>query len=69
VWPSGSVYTEVVDYCRARFELKDPAMLGRLGQMPAVKLLEKVAEKFEVADFQPLKTFDGKPGFSLAQGQ
>lgn len=69
VWPSGSVYTEVVDYYRARFELKDAAMLGRLGQMPAVKLLEKVAEKFEVTDFQPLKIYDGKPGFSLAQGQ
>ena len=44
-------------------------MLGRLGQMPTVKLLEKVAEKFEVTDFQPLKIYDGKPGFSLAQGQ
>ena len=69
VWPSGSVYTEVVYYYRARFELKDAAMLGRLGQMPTVKLLEKVAEKFEVTDFQPLKIYDGKPGFSLAQGQ
>ncbi|MGA1468312.1 MAG: hypothetical protein ACO38V_11785, partial [Phycisphaerales bacterium] len=69
VWPSGSVYTEVVDYYRARFELKDPAMVGRLGLMPTVKLLEKVAEKFEVTDFQPLKIYDGKPGYSLAQGQ
>jgi len=69
VWPSGSVYTEVVDYFRARFELKDPAMVGRLGQMPTVKLLEKIAEKFDVTDFQPLKIYDGAPGFSLAQGQ
>jgi isocitrate dehydrogenase len=70
VWPSGSPYTEVVDYYRVRFELRDPAvMLGQIGQMPTVYLLHKVAEKFEITDFQPLKYYDGKPGFSLAQGQ
>jgi isocitrate dehydrogenase len=70
VWPSGSPYTEVVDYFRVRFELRDPAiMLGQLGQMPTIHLLTKVAEKFEITDFQPLKMFDGKPGFSRAQGQ
>jgi isocitrate dehydrogenase len=69
VWPSGSVYTEIVDYFRARFELRDPSMLGKIGQMPTIHLLTKVAEKFEVTDFQPLKMYDGKPGFSLAQGQ
>ncbi len=70
VWPSGSLYTEIVDYCRVRFELRDPDLhLGQIGQMPTVHLLRKVAEKFEVADFQPLRTYDGLPGYSLAQGQ
>jgi isocitrate dehydrogenase len=70
VWPSGSVYTEIVDYYRVRFELVDPdRMLGAIGQMPTVHLLTKVAEKFEITDFQPLKMYDGKPGYSLAQGQ
>lgn len=69
VWPSGSVYTEIVDYFRARFELKDPSMLGKIGQMPTLHLLTKVAEKFEISDFQPLKMYDGQPGFSRAQGQ
>lgn len=69
VWPSGSPYTEIVDYFRVRFELRDPANLGTLGQMPTIHLLTKVAEKFEVTDFQPLKTYDGSPGFTLAQGQ
>ncbi|MEM1183846.1 MAG: isocitrate/isopropylmalate family dehydrogenase [Planctomycetota bacterium] len=70
VWPVGSVYTEIVDYYRVRFELRDPdRMLGAIGQMPAVHLLTKVAEKFEVTDFQPLRMYDGKAGFSLAQGQ
>ncbi len=70
VWPSGSVYTEIVDYYRVRFELRDPdRMLGAIGQMPTVHLLSKVAEKFEITDFQPLKMYDGKAGFSKAQGQ
>ncbi len=70
VWPSGSPYTEIVDYMRVRFELRDPAMLlGQIGQMPTMHLLMKVAEKFSIADFQMLKMYDGKPGFTLAQGQ
>ena len=70
VWPSGSLYTENVDYFRVRFELRNPDLhLGQIGQMPTVHLLRKVAEKFEVTDFQPLRTFDGLAGYSLAQGQ
>lgn len=69
VWPSGSVYTEVVDYYRVRFELRDPDLLGTMGQAPAINLLDRVAEKFIVTDFQPLRMYDGKAGYSLAQGQ
>ena len=69
VWPTGSVYTEVVDYYRARFELRDKAMTGRVGQQTPIFLFEKVGEKFDVASFQILKEFEGKRGFSLAQGQ
>ncbi|MCL4742040.1 MAG: NADP-dependent isocitrate dehydrogenase [Phycisphaerales bacterium] len=69
VWPSGSVFTEVVDYYRVRFELRNPAEIGRYGQSAAIALLGRIAEKFPVTDFQPLKVYDGKPGFSLAQGQ
>ncbi|MCA9272246.1 MAG: hypothetical protein KDA31_04285 [Phycisphaerales bacterium] len=69
VWPTGSVYTEVVDYYRARFELRDKAMTGRVGQQAPIFLFEKVGEKFDVASFQILKEFEGKRGFSLAQGQ
>ena len=69
VWPSGSPYTEIVDYFRVRFELRDDAFLGAIGQMPTIHLLTKVAEKFELTDFQPLKMYDGVPGFTLAQGQ
>ncbi len=69
VWPSGSVYTEIVDYYRVRFELKDKHKIGQLGIAPTIALLSRIAEKFDVTDFQPLKYFDGEPGYSLAQGQ
>ncbi|MFG0306568.1 MAG: isocitrate/isopropylmalate family dehydrogenase [Phycisphaerales bacterium JB040] len=69
VWPSGSVYTELVDHHRCRFELRDPATAGSLGVQPCVKLLGRIAEKFEVCSFTPLKSYDGKRGYSLAQGQ
>ncbi len=69
VWPTGSVYTEVVDYYRARFELRDKSMTGRIGQQTPIFLFEKIGEKFDVASFQMLKEFEGKRGFSLAQGQ
>ncbi len=69
VWPTGSVYTECVDYFRARFELRDMSQSAGLGQGPTVQLLNKISEKFGVTDFQPLRYFDGKPGYSLAQGQ
>ncbi len=69
VWPTGSVYTEVVDYYRARFELRDRHMIGRIGQQKPIHLFEKIGEKFPVSSFQLLKEFEGKRGFSLAQGQ
>ena len=69
VWPSGSVYTEIVDYYRVRFELKDKSDIGKVSQSSTVHLLQKVTEVFDITDFQPLKYYDGKPGYSLAQGQ
>ncbi len=67
LWPSGSIYTECVDYWRVRFELRDRSR--EMGQGPVVALMNKIAEKFPVVDFQPLKEFDGRRGYSLAQGQ
>jgi len=69
VWPTGSVYTECVDHHRLRFELRDKSMIGRIGQAPCIHLLSRLSEKLEIVSFTPLKQFDGKPGYSLAQGQ
>jgi len=69
VWPTGSVYTDIVDYYRVRFELRDMMRAPSLGQGPTIRLLDKIAEKFVITDFQPLRHYDGQPGYSLAQGQ
>ncbi len=69
VWPTGSVYTECVDYYRVRFELRDGIAPGQFGQSRTVALMDKIAEKFTVCSYELLRTFDGVKGYSLAQGQ
>ncbi|MCU0689008.1 MAG: isocitrate/isopropylmalate family dehydrogenase [Phycisphaerales bacterium] len=69
VWPTGSAYTECVDYYRVRFELKEGHRPGDFGQARCVALLDKVAEKFQVCSYELLRVFDGVKGYSLAQGQ
>lgn len=69
VWPTGSVYTECVDYYRVRFELKDGVTPGSFGQARCIALLDRIAESFTVCSYELLRTFDGVKGFSLAQGQ
>ncbi len=69
VWPTGSVFTECVDYYRVRFELRDGIGAGAFGQGPTIALLDKVAEKFIVCTYELLRVFDGQKGYSLAQGQ
>ncbi len=72
VWPTGSVYTECVDYYRVRFELRDGdkgATPGTIGQSRCVALMDRIAEKFIVCSYELLRTFDGVKGYSLAQGQ
>ncbi len=69
VWPTGSVFTECVDYWRARFELRDGSAPGTVDQAAAVALLNRITAKFTVGTYELLRTFDGVRGYSLAQGQ
>ncbi|MCA9300116.1 MAG: hypothetical protein KDA28_13680, partial [Phycisphaerales bacterium] len=69
IWPSGTVYTELVDYHRVRFELRPQYAHSEFGQGPTISLLARIAERYPITDFQPLREYDGKPGYSLAQGQ
>lgn len=69
VWPTGSIYTECVDYYRVRFELRDGVAAGSFGQSRCVALMDKIAEKFTVCSYELLRSFDGIRGYSMAQGQ
>ncbi|MDX2146655.1 MAG: isocitrate/isopropylmalate family dehydrogenase [Planctomycetota bacterium] len=69
VWPTGSVYTECVDYYRVRFELREGVQPGMFGQSRCIALLDRIAEKFTVCSYELLRIFDGIKGYSLAQGQ
>ncbi len=69
VWPTGSIYTECVDYYRVRFELREGIVPGSFGQARGVALMDKIAEKFIVCSYELLRSFDGVKGYSLAQGQ
>lgn len=69
VWPTGSVYTECVDYYRARFELRPGVSPGEIGQAASLALAGKLAQEFTVCSYELLRTFDGQRGYSLAQGQ
>jgi isocitrate dehydrogenase len=69
VWPTGSVYTECVDYYRVRFEVREGVAPGTFGQSRCVALMDKIAESFTVCSYELLRTFDGVKGYSLAQGQ
>lgn len=62
VWPSGSVFTECVDHYTLRVE-------GEMEQKDVFELLLKVSDHFPIPSYELLRSFGGKKGFSLAQGQ
>ncbi len=66
MWPTGSVYTECVDYSRVRFEVREGATGS---QTASVALMNKIAASYTISSFELLRTFDGVRGYSLAQGQ
>jgi len=65
VWPAGRAETFCTDSFRCRYIAE-----GGTDQAKCVSLLARVAQAgIEIAATQALRTFDGQPGFSLAQGQ
>ncbi len=65
VWPAGSAETFCTDSFRCRFMADGAVDMARL-----IDLQKRVAEAgIDVAMTETLRTFDGQPGFTLAQGQ
>ncbi|KAJ3192075.1 hypothetical protein HK101_007093 [Irineochytrium annulatum] len=72
VWPTGSLYTEVVNYYRCRLEVRDEVKAkGNAESMEAALLATAatLAKKLRVCSTEMLLQINGENKFSKAQGQ
>lgn len=66
VWPKGSVFTNLVNQYRCRFE--------SIGDMPVtqveiLELYKRLMQDYKICSTELLNMWDGKKAYSLAQGQ
>ena len=66
VWPTGSVYTNLVNQCNVRFESKNSEALT---QQDVIGLYLGMSADFKICSIELLNMWGDKRGYSLAQGQ
>ena len=66
VWPTGSVYTNLVNQYNVRFESIDNIPLN---QMDVIGLYVSMSGNFKICSFELLNQWGDKKAYSLAQGQ
>lgn len=66
VWPTGSVYTNLVNQYNARFESLDGEPLN---QQDIIGLYVSLSGNFKICSLELLNMWGGKRAYSLAQGQ
>jgi isocitrate dehydrogenase len=66
VWPKGSIFTNLVNQYRCRFESLEDAPLT---QVDILELYKKIMADFKVCSMELLNMWEGKKAYSLAQGQ
>lgn len=66
VWPKGSIFTNLVNQYRCRFESVGDAPLS---QDNILELYARILPQFKVCSLELLNMWDGKKAYSLAQGQ
>jgi isocitrate dehydrogenase len=66
VWPTGSVYTNLVNVYNVRFESLDG---GALNQQDVMGLYISLSGNFKICSLEILNAWGGKKSYSLAQGQ
>lgn len=67
VWPQGFKETFCTDHWRCRFKSANDRLITK---QQIIEILKKAAEKnIDVIKLENLYDFDGKPGYSLGQGQ
>jgi isocitrate dehydrogenase len=68
VWPDGVPETFCTDSFRCRFTAKQAG--AAITQRQIISLLERVDEAgLAVVKTESLRNFDGKPGYTLSQGE
>lgn len=67
VWPKGSVFTNLVNQYRCRFEIKDET--SPIGQHEILGLIQNAMEQFTVCSYEMLSQWGDNKGYTLAQGQ
>jgi isocitrate dehydrogenase len=66
VWPTGSVYTNLVNLYNVRFESPGDAPLS---QQQVIDLYSRLSHEFKICSLELLNCWNGKKAYSLAQGQ
>lgn len=66
VWPTGSVYTNLVNQYNVRFETLDGSPLN---QVDVIGLYVSLSGNFKICSLELLNEFGDKKAYSLAQGQ
>src|SRR6201995_2973862 len=66
VWPTGSVYTNLVNQYNGRCESIDGSPLV---QQDIIGLYVSLSGNFKIGSFELLNVMNGKKAYSLAQGQ
>lgn len=66
VWPTGSVFTNLINQYRCRFESIDDKPLQ---QQDIINLYQRLSTNFKVCSTETLNMWEGKKAYSLAQGQ
>jgi isocitrate dehydrogenase len=66
VWPTGSVYTNLVNQFRLRFETGEGHSVD---QKDIIHLYSTLSNDFSISSLETLNMWAGKKGYSLAQGQ
>lgn len=66
VWPTGSVYTNLINQYRARFESSNEKALQ---QADIIALYERVSKQVKVCSVELLNQWGDQKAYSLAQGQ
>jgi isocitrate dehydrogenase len=66
VWPTGSVFTNLVNQYNVRFENPD---VSSLSQQQIIDLYSRLSKEFKICSIELLNSWGGKKAYSLAQGQ